>query len=72
MIAILKRGIADNSFRSLEPRMTANDIMDICVFYFLSREGLRHLFPGKRMLGKQMLELHAQQSIELIMAGVRA
>lgn len=72
LIAILERGIADNSFRSLEPRMTANDIIGICVFYFLSREGLGHLFPGKRMLSKQMLELHTQQSIELIMAGVRA
>lgn len=71
LIAILERGIADNSFRSLEPRMTANDIIGICVFYFLSREGLGHLFPGKRMLGKQMLELHTQQAIELIMAGVR-
>ena len=70
LIAILKRGVADKSFRSLEPRMTANDIIGICVFYFLSREGLGHLFPGKRMLGKQMLELHTQQSIELIMAGV--
>ena len=72
LIAILKRGVADKSFRSLEPRMTANDIIGVCVFYFLSREGLAHLFPGKRMLGKQMLELHTQQSIELIMAGVRA
>ena len=70
LIAILERGVADKSFRSLEPRMTANDIIGICVFYFLSREGLGHLFPGKRMLGKQMLELHTQQSIELIMAGV--
>ena len=71
LIAILKRGVADNSFRSLEPRMTANDIIGICVFYFLSREGLKHLFPSKQMLGKQMLELHIQQSIELIMAGVQ-
>ena len=71
LIAILERGVADKSFRSLEPRMTANDIIGICVFYFLSREGLGHLFPDKRMLGKQMLELHTQQSIELIMAGVQ-
>ena len=71
LIAILERGIVDNSFRSLEPRMTANNIIGICVFYFLSREGLSHLYPGKPMLGKQMLELHTQQSIELIMAGVR-
>lgn len=70
LIAILERGIADNSFRSLEPRMTANNIIGVCVFYFLSREGLGHLFPGQQMLGKQMLELHIQQSIELIMAGV--
>ena len=71
LISILERGILDNSFRTLEPRMTANDIIGICVFYFLSREGLKHLFPGKNMFGKQMLELHVQQSIELIMAGVR-
>lgn len=71
LITILERGVADNTFRSLEPRMTANNIIGICVFYFLSREGLKHLFPGKKMFGKQMLELHVQQSIELIMAGVR-
>ncbi len=71
LITILERGVADKTFRCLEPRMTANDIIGICVFYFLSREGLSHLFPGERMLGKQMLELHIQQSIELIMAGVR-
>ena len=71
LIAILERGVADNSFRSFEPRMTANDIIGICVFYFLSREGVKHLFPGKKMFGKQMLELHVQQSIEFIMAGVR-
>lgn len=71
LIAILERGVADNSFRSLEPRMTANDIIGICVFYFLSREGLKHLFPGKKMFSKQMLELHVQQSIELILAGVK-
>ena len=70
LIAILERGITDNSFRSLEPRMTANNIIGVCVFYFLSREGLGRLFPGKQMLGKQMLELHTQQSIKLIMAGV--
>ncbi|MEM8780911.1 MAG: TetR/AcrR family transcriptional regulator, partial [Cyanobacteria bacterium P01_G01_bin.49] len=50
LIAILERGVKDNSFRSLEPRMTANDIIGICVFYFLSREGLGHLFPGQQML----------------------
>lgn len=71
LITILERGVAENSFRCLEPRMTANNIIGICVFYFLSREGLRHLFPGKKMLGKQMLELHTQQSIELIMAAVQ-
>ena len=71
LIDILERGVADKSFRPLEPKITANDIIGICVFYFLSREGLRHLYPGKRMLGKQMLKLHYNQSIELIMAGVR-
>jgi hypothetical protein len=45
--------------------------MGICVFYFLGREGIKHLFPGKRMLSKQMLQLHVQQAIDLILAGVQ-
>ena len=44
LIDILERGVADKSFRPLEPKITANDIIGICVFYFLSREGLRHLY----------------------------
>jgi TetR/AcrR family transcriptional regulator len=71
LIAILERGVADGSFRPLEPRLTGTDIMGICVFYFLGREGIKHLFPGKRMLSKQMLQLHVQQAIDLILAGVQ-
>ena len=71
LIAILERGVADGSFRSLEPRFTGTDIMGICVFYFLGREGIKHLFPGQRMLSKSMLELHVQQAIDLILAGVQ-
>lgn len=71
LIAILERGVADGSFRPLEPRFTGTDIMGICVFYFLGREGIKHLFPGKQMLSKQMLELHVQQALDLILAGVQ-
>jgi len=71
LVAILERGVASGSFRSLEPRHTATDIMGICVFYFLGRENIKHLFPGKRMLSKKRLEQHIQQAIALIMAGVR-
>ena len=41
------------------------------VFVFLGREGIKHLFPGQRMLNKPMLELHVQQAIDLILAGVQ-
>lgn len=71
LIAILERGVVDGSFRPLEPRFTGTNIMGICVFYFLGREGIKHLFPGKRMLSKQMLELHVQQALGLILAGVQ-
>lgn len=71
LIATLERGVADRSFRSLEPRITATDIIGICVFYFLGQEGIKHYFPGQRMLGKQMLELHTQQALVLILAGVQ-
>jgi AcrR family transcriptional regulator len=70
LIAILERGVADGSFRPLDPRFTANNIIGICVFYFISRDGMQYLFPGKRMLGKQMLQLHVEQAIALILASV--
>jgi TetR/AcrR family transcriptional regulator len=71
IIDILEQGIVAGVFRSLEPRHTAVNIVGTCAFYFTAQENLKYLWPGKRLLGKELLQGHAQESIDLIMAGIR-
>ena len=71
IIEILNQGMAAGVFRELEPRHTAVNIVGTCTFYFTAQENLKYLWPGKRLLGKDLLQRHRQESIELIMAGVR-
>jgi TetR/AcrR family transcriptional regulator len=71
IISILEQGITAGVFRQLEPRHTAVNIVGTCAFYFTAQENLKYLWPGKRLLGKDLLQGHAQESIDLIMAGIR-
>lgn len=71
IIDILERGMLTGEFRALEPRHTAVNIVGTCAFYFIAQENLKYMWPGKRLLGKDLLQRHTQESIDLIMAGVR-
>jgi TetR/AcrR family transcriptional regulator len=71
IIQILEQGIELGVFRQLEPRHTAVNIVGTCAFYFTAQENLKHLWQGKRMLGKEQLQCHTQEAIDLIMSGVR-
>jgi TetR/AcrR family transcriptional regulator len=71
IIEILERGMITGAFRQLEPRHTAVNIVGTCAFYFIAQENLKYMWPGKRLLGKDLLQRHTQESIDLIMAGVR-
>jgi TetR/AcrR family transcriptional regulator len=71
IIQILEQGIEIGVFRQLDARHTAVNIVGSCAFYFTAQENLKHLWQGKRMLGKEQLQSHTQESIDLIMAGVR-
>jgi TetR/AcrR family transcriptional regulator len=71
MIGILEQGMTLGVFRQLDPRHTAVNIVGACSFYFTAQENLKYLWPGRRLLGKELLQSHAQESIDLIMAGVR-
>jgi TetR/AcrR family transcriptional regulator len=71
IVEILEQGMKLGVFRQLEPRHTAVNIVGACSFYFTAQENLKYLWPGKRLLGKELLQHHAQESINLIMAGVR-
>lgn len=71
IIRILEQGIQLGVFRQLNSRHTAVNIVGTCAFYFTAHENLKYLWQGKRMLGKEQLQFHTQESIDLIMAGVR-
>ena len=71
IIEILNQGMMVGVFRELEARHTAVNIVGTCAFYFTDQENLKYLWPGKRLLGKDLLQRHRQESIDLIMAGVR-
>jgi TetR/AcrR family transcriptional regulator len=71
IIQILEQGIQLGVFRQLNSRHTAVNIVGTCAFYFTAQENLKYLWQGKRMLGKEQLQFHTQESIDLIMAGVR-
>jgi TetR/AcrR family transcriptional regulator len=71
IVEILEQGINIGVFRPLEPRHTAVNIVGTCAFYFTAQENLKYLWPGKKLLGKELLQRHTQESIDLIMAGVR-
>ncbi len=71
IIEILERGMLSGAFRQLEPRHTAVNIVGACSFYFTAQENLKYLWPGKKLLGKELLQSHTQESLALIMAGVR-
>ncbi len=72
IILILEQGMKLGVFRQLDPRHTAINIVGTCAFYFTAQENLKYLWPGKRILGKEQLQQHTQESIDLIMAGVRS
>jgi TetR/AcrR family transcriptional regulator len=71
IVQILEQGMSLGVFRQLEPRHTAVNIVGACSFYFTAQENLKYLWPGKRLLGKELLQSHTRESIDLIMAGVR-
>jgi TetR/AcrR family transcriptional regulator len=71
IVEILEQGMKIGVFRQLQPRHTAVNIVGACTFYFTAQENLKYLWPGKRLLGKELIQIHTQESIDLIMSGVR-
>jgi TetR/AcrR family transcriptional regulator len=67
---ILEQGMKTGVFRQLEPQHTAVNIVGTCAFYFTAHENLKYLWPGKRLLSKEMLQRHATEAIDLIMNGI--
>jgi TetR/AcrR family transcriptional regulator len=72
LMCLLEQGMATGVFRPLEPRHTAVNIIGTCVFYFTALENIKYLWPGKKMLGKEMMQQHSQEALDMILAGILA
>jgi AcrR family transcriptional regulator len=72
LMNLLECGIAAGVFRAMEPRHTAINIVGACAFYYIALENIKYLWPGKKMLSKEMMNQHSQEAMDMILAGVLA
>jgi TetR/AcrR family transcriptional regulator len=72
MTLILERGMAEGVVRSLDPFLTAINILGICTFYFNAHENLKYLDPSRQLLSPEAINQQIQAAIDLIWAGVKA
>lgn len=71
MEQIIRRGVKEGVFREVEPRHATVNIMGASVFYFCSRENVKHLWePGTDLLAPEMVSQHIKEVIELVMEGL--
>ncbi len=68
---ILERGMAEGSFRQLDPFLTCLQIAGICTFYFNAHENIKHLTPDVDRLSPEMIEKYTQEAMNFILAGVQ-
>jgi TetR/AcrR family transcriptional regulator len=72
MTTLLERGMAEGVFRSLDPFLSAINILGVCTFYFNAHENLKYLDPTRQLLSTETIERQTQEAIDLILAGVKA
>jgi TetR/AcrR family transcriptional regulator len=70
--AILERGMAEGVVRSLDPFLTAINILGVCTFYFNAHENLKYLDPTRQLLSAEAIDRQIQAAIDLIWAGIKA
>lgn len=69
---LIIRGVSAGKFRNVEPRHAAVNIIGACVFYFCSRENVKHLWdPGVDLLSRPMLEQHIREAVDFVVAGLK-
>jgi TetR/AcrR family transcriptional regulator len=72
MTTILERGMAESVVRSIDPFLTAINILGVCTFYFNAHENLKYLDPTRQLLSAESIELQIQAATDLIWAGIKA
>ncbi len=69
---ILERGMSAGDFRQVDAYHAAVTIVGACVFYFCSRENIKHLWVDQDILSPDMVSAHMDEAIRLIMNGLKA
>lgn len=73
IVTALERGMADGSFRPLDPWFTAIQIAGVVSFYFTTYENMKHIAPDWWDLrNPEMIARHKREAIELVLRGIRA
>ena len=72
MTTILERGLAEGVVRSIDPFLTAINILGVCTFYFNAHENIKYLDPTRQLLSAEAIELQIQAATDLIWAGIKA
>ena len=70
IVAILQRGIAENTFRPLDPFLMAINILGVCSFYFDAHENLKYLDADQALLSPEMVKQQTETAVSFILAGV--
>jgi TetR/AcrR family transcriptional regulator len=69
---VLERGMTEGVVRSLDPFLTAINILGVCTFYFNAYENLKYLDPKRQLLSAEAIDRQMQAAIDLIWAGIKA
>jgi|GEM_PF-459042 TetR/AcrR family transcriptional regulator len=76
VIAILERGMADGSFRKMDPMHAAINLVGMCSFYVTTRDNLRNLWDNSQgevdLMSDEMYNKHRKCAMEMIMNAVCA
>lgn len=73
IIGLLERGMAEGSFRQLDPWFTAIQIGGVVSFYFTTYENMKHIAPDWwDFRNPEMIARHKREAIELVLRGLRA
>jgi len=72
MAKILERGMSAGVFRQVDAYHAAVTIVGACVFYFCSRQNVKHLWADRDIMSPEMVQAHMDEALKLIMRGLMA
>lgn len=72
LLESLKRGMDSGEFSPADPLHVAANLVGMCVFYTVSRDNLKNLWPeGTDLLSAEMREEHCNITLKMCMAAIK-